>query len=231
MGIDFKSIASFVQQHAGGGFVSSLIMIAILFVIFVVLQGVAQALAKSIIGRFVNTQKKKKKATYKKIKNALPINREIDVTLKQLRIRMDAHIAHVFLYSNGESSLGGICYSYQQAKYESVKDNYPSLIAQMSRLSTTVTQFISQRMFYHPEEILVIDSVKDFDFPSRPLYQSMNYKTMILAPIHDDGMTIGYIMLGWLFDEKKEETTDEEVSVINDCRNQMTGMFKMLENM
>jgi hypothetical protein len=229
MNLDVTTLKEMLETMPPKDFLSLLIMFVFIVVVFIVAQGIAQAFTGWISKKLFKDSDRYKKKTTLRMQKSLTVNGNIQSELKMLREEIGANIIQVWLYSNGEKSFGGICFNYQSVKFEVVESGYPSLIQTSPKISTTATHYISKLMFDNPADLVTIDSVEYYDFPDKPIFKSMHIETLICAAIQTDRMTIGYVLVGWMYKEKGSPINKSELAAVNNTRHRISGMFETLE--
>lgn len=229
MNVDIRVVKEMLDTMSPKGVLSLFIIFLLVVVVFIVAQGIAQAFTGWVSKKLFKDSDKYKKYTTARMQKSLVINGNIQNELKNLREEVGANIVQVWLYSNGEKSFGGICFNYQSVKFEVVEPGYPSFIQTSPKISTTATHYISKLMFDNPADLVSIDNVEYHDFPDKPIFKSMHIESLACAALQTDRMTIGYVLVGWLYREKSEPFNNSELGAINDARHRISGMFESLE--
>lgn len=232
MNIDIGTVKGIVETMSFSESISIIAYLVILVFMLVIVQGIANTINKFFQKKMIRSKNKNEMSAYNKsIKKSIQVVYDIQEELKHIRQYLKCNAAQIWLYSNGEKSFFGVCFNYQSIKYEDVEYGFPSIIQSSMKIATTATPYLSEMMFNHPKEIVAIKSVKNFDIPDKVIFESMKLASLCCAAIQIKNMTIGYLLVGWLGNERQKDFDDEEIQEIENTAQRLSGKFSLLEKL
>lgn len=229
MSVDAKTIRDVFETMSSVDAASTVLLFVVLLVVFVVAQGLAQAFTGWASKKMFKDNDGHKKHSTSKMQKAIAINGNIHSELVELRKETGANVAQIWLYSNGERSFSGICFNYLSVKYEAVEQGYPSFIQTSPKISTTAMHKTSKLMFTSPSEVVKIESVSEYGYPDRAIFDSMHIESAVCAAIQTKKMTVGILLVGWLYKEVENGISDAQCDAVSDARHRISGMLEALE--
>lgn len=155
-------------------------------------------------------QKKDKVLRNHYLDRTADIHVEINSRLSEIALANNCDRVTVWLFSNSEYGLNGVSFYYQSCKFEHVSHRAPSVIASGVKMPTEATPTLRNRLMRSSPVPTFIHDVKNSGIQETPVLMSYQLKSAAFIPLSPHGNIAGCLVIGWVFNQKPGDFTDDE---------------------